>query len=300
MFTRHLAFYFAITIVLFSPNDADAGDRLNYSNEFGSLSYVDSSLELEKKAAKNRVAILPYKPNFILLANYNSRPNQTPWKGFGAGPAPVNKTEIKFQISIKVPLAHGIFMDNDGLFAGYTQKSFWQAYNRDISSPFRDNNFNPEIFYRMELDQDFLSLNARLLTVGFEHESNGRAEPLSRSWNRVYGSIVAERGNLTFGLKAWYRIPESASVDNNPEITNFLGYGELYVYYKSGGNTLSLMFRPSLTAGFSPGLQLDWSFPLFGKLQGYIQYYSGYGESLIDYNHYNNSIGVGVILSNWL
>jgi len=60
------------------------------------------------------------------------------------------------------------------------------------------------------------------------------------------------------------------------------------------------MFRPSFQGGFKHGLQLDWSFPLIGKLHGYVQYYNGYGESLIDYNHYNNSIGAGFILSNWL
>lgn len=263
-------------------------------------SHVESRLEMEEEAEGNRFAILPHKPNYILPLTYNSRPNQEPWKGSGAGETPIKKAEIKFQVSIKVPLTHDLFMEGDGLYVGYTQKSFWQAYSKEISSPFRENNFNPEIFYRMKLDEEVLGLNARILTLGFEHESNGRAEPLSRSWNRIYGMVVAEKSNLTLALKAWYRIPEKASEDNNPDITHYLGYGELYAYYKYDDHILGMMFRPAFSGGFKSGLQLDWSFPLFKNLQGYVQYYNGYGESLIDYNHYNNRIGVGIMLNNWL
>jgi len=265
-----------------------------------STSAIDARLEMESKVEDNGFAILPHKPNYILPFSYNSRPNHAPWTGFGVGKTPVQNSEIKFQISVKVPLAHNLFSDNDGVYVAYTQKSFWQAYNKTISSPFRDTNFNPEIFYRIALDESVAGMNIRLLSLGFEHESNGRAEPLSRSWNRIYGTIAAERGHLTMGAKLWYRIPESASSDNNPDITNFLGHGELYAYYHSGEQTFGLMFRPGLSAGFTPGIQLDWSFPLTGKLKGYVQYYSGYGESLIDYNHYNNTIGIGVMLTNWL
>jgi len=284
-----------ITLLLLTPvcNVAQA-------DETTTSSPIENRLALEKNAEENRFAILPHKPNYILPLNYNTQPNQNPWKGFGAGPAPINHAEIKFQVSIKIPLARDLFTDGDALFAGYTQKSFWQAYNRKVSSPFRDNNFNPEIFYRIRLDSDFLGMKARILTLGFEHESNGRAEPLSRSWNRIYSLFAAEHGNLTLGLKAWYRIPEAASVDNNPDITHYLGHAELHAYYHSGEQIFGLMFRPGFSAGFTPGIQLDWSFPLIGKLKGYVQYYSGYGESLIDYNHYNNTIGIGVMLTNWL
>jgi len=268
--------------------------------EEAALSPFDQRLMLEEEAADNRFSILPHKQNYILPLSYNARPNQAPWTGFGVGKTPVKKAEIKFQISIKIPLLHDLFKDGDTLFAGYTQKTFWQAYNKVISSPFRDTNYNPELFYRMKLDDQLLGLDVRSFTLGFEHESNGRAEPLSRSWNRVYAQGIAEKGNLALALKAWYRIPEKAAVDNNPDITKFMGYGELYASYKYKKHRLSLMFRPAISNGFRSGTQLDWSFPLIQGLQGYVQYYNGYGESLIDYNHYNNRIGVGVIINNWL
>ena len=116
--------------VLFNPVVAGAESQSEPSR-------VDSRLEMEKEAEGNRFAILPHKPNYILPLTYNSRPNQEPWKGFGAGETPIKKVEIKFQISIKIPLADDLFMEGDGLYAGYTQKSFWQAYSKEISSPFR-------------------------------------------------------------------------------------------------------------------------------------------------------------------
>lgn len=266
----------------------------------GEVAGVDQRFEQERANEENTFSILPHKPNYLLFASYNSRPNQTPWQGFGYGAKPVQKTEMNFQVSIKVPVAHDLFRSDDGLYLAYTQKSFWQSYNKQISSPFRETNYNPEMFYRMRFKAVDDGLSLRAVTLGIEHESNGRAEPLSRSWNRIYGVVTAASGDLTLAMKVWWRIPESANNDNNPDILNYLGNGELYGYYKHGGHTFGAMFRPAWRGGFNSAVRVDWSFPLYGKLKGYVQFFNGYGESLIDYNHYNNTIGVGVMLTNWL
>jgi phospholipase A1 len=65
----------------------------------------------------------------------------------------------------------------------------------------------------------------------------------------------------------------------------------------------SAMSRNNLESGFSKGaVELGWSFPLgsYPYLKGYVQYFYGYGESLIDYNERVNRIGVGFALTDWL
>jgi phospholipase A1 len=140
--------------------------------------------------------------------------------------------------------------------------------------------------------------------VGFVHQSNGRgADAYSRSWNRVYANLVFERGNFACALKPWWRIPEDEADDNNPNIEKYYGYGELRAAYKWSDMVFAVMLRNNLRADGNKGaVQLDWSFPLPGsrRLKGYVQFFNGYGESMIDYDHANQRIGAGILLSDWL
>ena len=104
-------------------------------------------------------------------------------------------------------------------------------------------------------------------------------------------------------FKPWYRIPESDSDDDNPDITDYLGHYELTATYGWRNNVFSVMSRNNLESGFSKGaVELSWSFPLWDwpYLKGYVNYFTGYGRSLIDYDSYSNVIGVGISLTDWL
>ena len=40
-------------------------------------------------------------------------------------------------------------------------------------------------------------------------------------------------------------------------------------------------------------------FPLSGVLHGHLQWFTGYGESMVDYNIRQNRIGLGVTIAGW-
>ncbi len=267
------------------------------------VSDEESALEIRMKDEDatwdNPFVITPHKPNYVLLAAYNSTPNGEP---FDATDDQLDNTEIKFQISFKFPVMQDLFGDNGDLYFAYTNQSYWQAYNSDISSPFRETNHEPEVFMLFDTDWHLGSLKSSKLALGAIHQSNGLAGEQSRSWNRLFANFIIEASdNLYFSVRPWWRIPESAKTDDNPDINDYLGYGEFRTFYKTGNHNLSMMLRNNLkTSGNKGGIQLDWSFPLYQRLRGYVQYYNGYGESLIDYNASVNRLGFGFMLTDWL
>lgn len=256
----------------------------------------------EAKTEENAFAITPHRPNYILLASYNTTPNAEPFIAeFPNAEEDLDHTEIKFQISLKFPIYKDTFIKGSDFYAAYTNRSFWQAYN-DLSAPFRDINHEPEIWLAFHPEGEFLGFANRRNDVGFNHQSNGRGGTLSRSWNRIYANFLFEKENLFLNLKPWWRIPEDEKSDDNPDIHNYLGYGELTGGGQWNKNTVSFLLRNNLRFTDNRGaFQIDWSFPFFTSrfLRWYFQYFTGYGESLIDYNASSDSLGFGVQLSDW-
>ena len=229
--------------------------------------------------------------------------NEDPWKEIAGSDVTLNETEVKFQISFKFMLWEKLFKKDIDFYFAYTQLALWQLYNSDISSPFRDTNYEPELFLWFVNDWKIFGLKNKVNLLGFVHQSNGRSEPLSRSWNRVYASFVFQRGNLAFGIKPWIRIQESADVDDNPDIEEYLGNFELRSAYKWKRQTFSLMWRNNLDLSSNRGaVELGWSFPLpsTNRIKGYLQYFNGYGQSLLDYNASSATLGAGFLLTDWL
>jgi phospholipase A1 len=297
---RFLSLLFLSVCFLAQPATSEATDHV-----------VDADSALQKRRLQeemtqdNPFVITPHKPNYILPVTYNGTPNEPP---FPFGTSEVDNVEMKFQFSFKLPVAKDIFHNNGRLYFAYSNLSFWQAYNKDVSSPFRETNHEPEIFLTVDNDWKFLGMTNRSNAFGIVHQSNGRSGVLSRSWNRIYGLFLFDRGNLLLAFKPWYRIPEDEKEsptdpegDDNPDIHKYLGYGEFYAFYKWKDQTLGMMLRNNLQRHDNKGaIQLDWTFPISRRLKGYLQYFNGYGESLIDYNSSVNRIGIGVLLTDWL
>jgi phospholipase A1 len=262
-------------------------------------SYFSRLWELDEETRHGKYPIKIHQSNYVLPFTYNESPNADAIRE--ADPdKDLKKPEVTFQLSLKVKLWQDILNQKMDLWFGYTQRSFWQLYNFEDSSPFRETNYEPEILLNFRTDYNILGLRGRFINLGFNHQSNGQSEPLSRSWNRVVVNFGYERGPFSLLLKAWYRIPESTEDDDNPNIEKYLGYGEIWGYYFLKKHRFGLMLRDNLSFHKNRGaLQAEWSFPLFKRIAGYLQYYVGYGESLLDYNHSVNRIGIGFILADW-
>ena len=266
---------------------------------------VDKRLKADKSNVLKPFSIMAHKPNYILIGAYNAIGyDPTPYRLQYNDPSlDLKDQEVQFQISIKSPLALGLFKNTTDLYFAYTNRSFWQFYSKDISSPFRETNHEPEAWFQFTPEWAFMGFKNPFNAFGFVHQSNGQGGVLSRSWNRIYANFVIEKGNLALYLKPWYRIKENGESDDNPDITNYLGHGEFRAIYKLDRQTFSLMLRNNLESSFKRGaVEASWSFPIweYKYFKGYMQYFSGYGESMIDYNRYVNRIGLGILLSDFL
>ncbi|MFZ2651658.1 MAG: phospholipase A [Burkholderiaceae bacterium] len=258
--------------------------------------------ELDAADKLGTFRLVPHKLNYLLPVRWTTRTNtlpSSPAPDHGVGAAlPIDSTEAKFQISLKFKAAQNLFGDNGDLWFGYTQQSNWQLYNGAVSSPFRETDYEPEAILALRTDGDLLGWRWRSLNLGLVHQSNGRPLPVSRNWNRVYAQFGLERGDFTLLARPWIRVPEKADKDDNPDIRDYLGSGDLRLAYASAGQVYSLLGRYSFS-GRRGALQFEWAYPIAGALKGYVQLTSGYGETLVDYNHSQNTIGIGLLFVPW-
>lgn len=262
------------------------------------ISAVQMRLIAEQQADDNWFAILPHKQNYVLPATYNSSPDYVTDYGPVVGGF-FSDSEIKFQLSLKTPLVKNLWR-NSTVSAAYTQQSYWQLFADDeISAPFRETNHEPEIMWQVPVEFDLFGFSAQHATLAFNHQSNGRSQPLSRSWNRITGELLLAKDRFAISAKTWKRIEESEN-DDNPHIEDYMGRIQLGAAYKGDRHSLSLVIKSSLGSKVRNGVELGWTFPLAEHLKGFVQVYSGYGENLIDMENYNNRIGFGIALTDWL
>ncbi|MCG8614265.1 MAG: phospholipase A [Pseudomonadales bacterium] len=270
-------------------------------------------LKKEIATQENSFVITPHRQNYILPFTMNDNPHQEPYEAVYPGiEDPIDNKEAKLQVSLKVPLSYiDLLIENDGIYFGFTLKSFWQVYNHELSAPFRETNYQPELFYQAPLPNEYLG-GTVFTRIGIEHQSNGRSQLLSRSWNRVFFGIGFQKDQWAVYLQPWYRLSEDPKYDDgdpetplppdgddNPDIDDYMGHFELLGAYKLSQLEFTSLVRYNFEEG-NGAFEVDMSFPLWGRLKGYVQYFNGYGESLIDYNHQTERIGVGFLLTGLL
>lgn len=253
----------------------------------------------EEYALQEREFLLTtYRPTFLLPFAYNSKPNQQVFTDIDPDAPELDKTEVEFQVSFKFPLVRQLWGNND-LLATYTAKSWWQFYNDDdnVSSAFRETNYEPEVLFRHYGGPELFGGKVAGFDVGLNHQSNGRGEALSRSWNRVIAQTFLDYGNLAFAVRGWYRIPEDEEDDDNPHMHRYYGYGDVRAIWAPNRNTFTAMLRPGTE---EVGYELTWSYPITDVLRVYALYFNGFGESLLDYDQRVERVGIGVSISDYL
>ena len=265
--------------------------------------------ELEKGSDCHTFGIRGYRPislSWIASDSVNKAPS-SPAEDRTATPQPYQRFETRIQLSVRTKIAQGLLTpssseDRDSLWFGYTQQSYWQLFNGAISRPFRNTDHEPEVIYvyptRAKLPGGW---QLRYSGLGLVHQSNGQTLPLSRSWNRLYlmaGAELGEKYRLTG--RVWQRLPEKTN-DDNPDIVSTIGRAELQgVWDIDKRNSLMATLRNSLAAKANGSLRLEWmrtlGIPETSGLRLHAQLFSGYGDSLVDYNRRRVMLSLGLSL----
>lgn len=266
---------------------------------------LDKRLKAEQWDAYQPFTLLPHNNNYLLPVSYVD----------GIAPvlqrddvvAPSDNIEAKFQLSLKTPVWSKIYNDNGYLFFAFTQQAYWQAYNSDISSPFRETNYEPELILLLPHYKNYEEAASRIIGISLSHQSNGRAGELSRSWNRLKLSWVTSIGNVFINFEPWYRFkekrkdaPNDPEGDDNPDITKYMGWFELSAAYKDEDATWRMMVRNNLRSDNKGAIRLSYSRPFNKHVRFYAELFNGYGESLIDYNRSVTRFGIGFELNDIL
>ena len=248
--------------------------------------------------------ILPYRQTYLLVKQ-TSNPNRQPESPLVDHNVPasydIDAAEVKFQLSFKAHIGDQRNINFLGIktarfWWAYTQQSNWQSFNARSSSPYRETVYEPELVATLGTGD---TSGLKLINLGWVHQSNGRSLPESRGWYRAYLLSGWEWNDVTsIMLRRWWRIPENPLKDDNPDISDYLGRGDMVIRWEpwDKSQAVAMLLRNNLRSTNNRGYtQVDWATPVrFGSAaRMHIQMTSGYGESLIDYNHHQNTIGLG-------
>jgi outer membrane phospholipase A len=217
----------------------------------------------------------------------------------------------KFQISFRYRLfdGQGAWARHlpwlDDLYLSFSQTSLWDL--GELSKPFTDSSYRPRLFYSdYDLARAFDGQLRLGVETGFGHESNGKDAEDSRSYNMLY-----VRPTLTFGDPEGLRfyvaplIHNYIAKDENADIADYRGYVDWLVGIGSkGGLDFWATLRKGKRSNYGSA-ELNLSYPLSklsgGDLTGWLtlQYFGGYGESLLNYRDKLDSqlrLGIAIAL----
>lgn len=238
-----------------------------------------------------------YKTTYFIPASYydkrpKSRVDGTTFK----------QLEVEVQLSIKYEVFKNLLGWDEKYYLAYTHHSFWQLYAK--SKPFRENIYNPEFFARYPL-RGFENFHLTNFQCGYEHKSNGQYDTtgvmidnhsvgnLSRGIDMLYGMFRFTGEQWRADFKFWTPI---TSLKDNPDIMSYMGYTSLRVQYEYNRQIITAEVQGNL-ASKKGSVELSYGYPIGKSVNLYVKGFSGYADTLIDYNEHVNKIGVGFSFS---
>ena len=253
---------------------------------FGQIVTLNKENPYNVDSVRNAIDNGPYftlfKDNYFLVGtSINQVPNKM-------------NSDVKFQISISQRLTKSTLPFNTYLFLMYTQKCFWNVFEKSL--PMRDLNFNPGIgLARLIIVKDRLVGKATLL---IEHESNGRDGDQSRSWNKIsFGANIFIDPHFMVHGKFWIPIIDGG---NNRDILKYCGIYQTGISVTSPnkrfGFSTILVKRQGWNLNFKTIIEVNYR--IFKKDNQFLfmQYYNGYGEGLLDYKQFHSRLRIGLVI----
>lgn len=299
--TQHSYFCFIILCITLNVTSNAYSSIVSDIEDKQTESILSERIENEKKSNNNLFSLSQNLPNYILPVSYVSNPSSLTLDGIGE--EQIDNMEAKYQISVKTPL----WLNSDdlsGVYFGFTAVSFWQVYNSATSKPFRETNYEPEVFYQWNTDIKLLGYQFNLFRLGLNHQSNGQDGLKSRSWNRITATVLFSDEQSAYYLRTWYRLPEDQKTypldplgDDNPDINYYYGRVELGFNVKWRKLNFATRIRNNLSLSDNRGsAEFNITYPINDRYDFLFQYFNGYGDSLIDYNNHQHRISAGVQL----
>jgi len=306
----------AAVVVATAPEATDSNLPDCRSSTYSALSRY---WELEAGSDCGRFNIRGYKPislSWVHGNSVNTAPSSTATGRSATSEQPYMRNEMRIQLSVRTKVASGLLPmlpegQRDSLWFGYSQQSYWQLFNSELSRPFRTTDHEPEIIYIVPTPLDLPGgWRLRYSGLSLNHQSNGQTLPLSRSWNRAILMAGMEKGDrYAVTARVWKRISDAdgngnlSSLDDNPGIDDTIGRAELTGSWQPDPeHTLALTLRHSLRSDANGSWRLEWLRPLDSGSKGlrlHVQLFSGYGDSLVDYNRRRSLLSVGLSLVDW-
>jgi len=255
---------------------------------------LEQEIQAQNRAENHPNIINLYKPNYVLPFYVTTNPYQTIYIHETPNNQKIKKEELKAYFSFLIPIVRHIYEDRPLSFNfAYTQLMYWQVYAK--SQYFRETNYEPELFVENYFNRYVAA------QIGVTHQSNGRGGYLERSWNRAYVQLKFTGSQWLVNIRGWGLLAEDQSSNlHNPSIAYYLGYENLLFSYKLGKLKTSIELQ-NIESGLSRGfVQATVSYPILKSISLYAQFFNGYGQSLIEYDHRTTGVGIGLALNDWI